>query len=597
VSGTDARAFAHQLAERGDASLAALLAARQVNPQVDWHDAFDAAEHLLDTASLTRALTALSAVEAAALEAAIARGDAPAGPARDTLIARALLNDEGAPWSAVADAFAAAVEAAAPATNSATDDELRIASGDAMRSSRDSAEFVRTDGDAGGDAAEAERAFTASASLADILQAALAAPLGRIGAGTLGAVDRRRLIEAGAATDAEAAEELVAIAARTGLLAAEGRAWLVTAAGAEWLHGTTLDRWTRVAAALIEALPDAVRRPGGGWIPLADWPGAHPFDPAWPPRAAAIAAQLRRWAVIDPAGSTATWTRPAGAGGAIDRDALAAHLPPEVDRVYLQNDLTAIAPGTLAPQLDVRLRSMARRESRAQASSYRFTADTLADALTAGETADSLRAFLMELSLTGLPQPLAYEIDRTASRHGALRVGPDGQGRARITSDDESLLRTVSVDQALRPLGLLPDGGALATRSSPDTAFWMLADARYPVVAVDADGRRRTVERHRLASTPPPAPDAIEVYAPVIARLRSTQGDDADAAWLSRELDQAVRSRATIIVTVRLPDGADREFTIEATGLGGGRLRGRDRLVDVERTLPVASIVRIATPE
>jgi hypothetical protein len=34
-----------------------------------------------------------------------------------------------------------------------------------------------------------------------------------------------------------------------------------------------------------------------------------------------------------------------------------------------------------------------------------------------------------------------------------------------------------------------------------------------------------------------------------------------------------------------------REFTLEATGLGGGRLRGRDRGADTERTLPVSSIV------
>ena len=43
-----------------------------------------------------------------------------------------------------------------------------------------------------------------------------------------------------------------------------------------------------------------------------------------------------------------------------------------------------------------------------------------------------------------------------------------------------------------------------------------------------------------------------------------------------------------------LRDGTEREFTIEATGLGGGRLRGLDRNVDVERTLPVSSITRVS---
>mgnify|MGYP006867818059 CR=1 FL=1 len=45
-----------------------------------------------------------------------------------------------------------------------------------------------------------------------------------------------------------------------------------------------------------------------------------------------------------------------------------------------------------------------------------------------------------------------------------------------------------------------------------------------------------------------------------------------------------------VVVAVRLPDGTEREFTIEATGLGGGWLRGLDKMVDVERTLPVSSI-------
>jgi hypothetical protein len=66
---------------------------------------------------------------------------------------------------------------------------------------------------------------------------------------------------------------------------------------------------------------------------------------------------------------------------------------------------------------------------------------------------------------------------------------------------------------------------------------------------------------------------------------------DADAAWLGRELEQAVKARAVITVSVRLPDGTTRDFVLEATGLGGGRLRGRDRASDVERTLPVSSIV------
>lgn len=574
MTASDARALAQHLVQRGDDALASLLAARHIAPTVGWNDAFDAAEALLDPASLDRALVALTGDEVDALSG---DGPVPPGPVRDTLHERALIDADGTPYTAVRTALetirrrgvATASGAVAPPAAEGSDD-----------------------------AGAAERAFASLGSLADILHAALAHPFGRIGAGTLGAADRRRLIEAGIVDDAVAADELVVIAERTGLLSGQDKTWLVTPRGAQWLHSDTLSRWAEVAAALLDALPRGVRRRGGGWLPPYAWAAAYPFDSAWSERAAALRALLGRWALLDDAGRPTSWARDvfAAAGddtpvtGALDLDALAGLLPGEVDRVYLQNDLTAIAPGPLAPHLDMRLRSVARRESHAQASTYRFTPETIADALTSGESAESLREFLTELSLTGLPQPLAYEIERTARTHGTIRVGPDSEGRTRVTSDDDALLRTLAVDQALRPLGLVPEGADLVTRSGADTAFWMIADARYPVVAVDAGGRRRRLDRHRLASAPPAAAPREEIYAVLLSRLRAAPSEDADAAWLGRELDQAVRARATIVVAVRMPDGSDREFIIEATGLGGGRLRGLDRTVDVERTLPVSSI-------
>ena len=91
-----------------------------------------------------------------------------------------------------------------------------------------------------------------------------------------------------------------------------------------------------------------------------------------------------------------------------------------------------------------------------------------------------------------------------------------------------------------------------------------------------------------------PDPDSDPDYGPLIARLRERQGPDADAAWLDRELEAAVRAKAVLRVTVGMPDGSTRDLLLEATGIGGGRLRGRDRAADVERTLPVSSI-RTAT--
>lgn len=563
---SDQRALAVSLSALTDESLARLFADRGVSPSATWRDMFDAADALLDPASVARALLPLTRPEAEALVSAARQGTPASAQLADALRRRALVDEAGMPYAVVSDA----VREAAP-------DGLTAAPG------------ARPSAGGSHDDAAAEAAFTSAAALADVLLLTLETPLGRIGSGSLGATERRRLVDAGAVPSPDDADLLVGLAARVGLLGSNGRAWLVTPAGRAWLRLPTLERWATTARSLREALPRAYRTPAGGWIPQPEWAGATPFDPAGPERAARWTHRLRTWGLLDADGGETPWGRGLRDGGDLDVSALRELLPPEVDRVYLQNDLTAIAPGPLAPHLDVRLRGMAMRESRAQASSYRFSAASIGAAITAGETAESLREFLTEISLTGLPQPLAYVIERTSAEHGRVRVVADAaSGLTRITTDDETLLRSMEVDTALRSIAISREGDELVTHVTADVVFWALNDARYPVVAVDAHGAPRAVERARLATTPTPDDDA-DVYAPLLARLRAG-GEDSDAAWLERELDQAVRARAVVDVTVRLPDGSSRVFRLEATGLGGGRLRGRDRGADVERTLPLSNI-------
>ena len=66
-------------------------------------------------------------------------------------------------------------------------------------------------------AAASEAAFTYAASVADILLQTLEAPLGRIGSGSLGATERRRLVDAGAVSTPADADLLVGLAADVGL--------------------------------------------------------------------------------------------------------------------------------------------------------------------------------------------------------------------------------------------------------------------------------------------------------------------------------------------------------------------------------------------
>jgi len=123
--------------------------------------------------------------------------------------------------------------------------------------------------------------------------------------------------------------------------------------------------------------------------------------------------------------------------------------------------------------------------------------------------------------------------------------------------------------------------------------YWSLADARYPVVALDASGSPESLRRRTRAADSTGVIEPRDTYARLIGALRAGHETDADAAWLGRELEQAVRTKSVIVVVVKMPDDSERSLTLEASGLGGGRLRGRDRGADVERTLPVSSIVSV----
>ncbi|MWJ78946.1 hypothetical protein DOU01_05930, partial [Clavibacter michiganensis subsp. michiganensis] len=66
------------------------------------------------------------------------------------------------------------------------------------------------------------------------------------------------------------------------------------------------------------------------------------------------------------------------------------------------------------------------------------------------------------------------------------------------------------------------------------------------------------------------------------------------AAWTTRQLEAAIRAKAALRVRVRMPDGREVDHVLEPSSVAGGRLRARDRVADVERTLPLSSVVEIS---
>ncbi|MDT0158553.1 helicase-associated domain-containing protein [Microbacterium sp. ARD32] len=551
---THARSLADRLAAASDEQLARLFRIRGVRADAPWDDFFDAAEQLLDPASIERGLAALSRNQARSLIAAVA-GEADAAEL-------ALLADRGFVDSGGAVPAPVAAAVAAHGDMPSVDEEGETAA------SADAA------------ARAAEQAFATAGLLADLLRAARVAPLALVATGALSASERRRF---SADVDADRLRELAELA---GLARAVDRELRVTAAADSWLASSFAERWAALAESFRAALEPGIRT-DGGWLPMPMWPRAHPWDDAWPPRAQALLAQAVLLGLRAPDGTEPIWARRLRLGEAVSTAELQALLPTEVDRLFLQNDLTAIAPGPLLPALENRLRGMTEHEPGAQVSSYRFTADSVARALIEGETEQGILTFLHELSLTGVPQPLEYLVGQAAARHGLVRVGPDATGGTAVSSADEHLLQAIEVDRNLRPIGLVREGARLVSRVAAETVAWALADARYPATLVDRDGASVVTSRRRPA---PSAPAEPEAYRTLLARMRSRQGPDADAAWLDRELESAVRARALVLIEVALPDGSSRELRLEASGMGGGRLRGRDHAADVERTLPVRSI-------
>ncbi|MEQ1736504.1 MAG: helicase-associated domain-containing protein, partial [Rhodoglobus sp.] len=390
------------------------------------------------------------------------------------------------------------------------------------------------------------------------------------------------------------------------LIALEGGRWLPTEASNRWLVDTSGERWALLAHAWLERLPTDIRtilreRAHATWgdrlVEYVTW--LFPAGGDWMSERIRIYtrdAELLGITAdhVPSTPGTTLLTRGENEAAA----AMAGLFPTEVEQVYLQHDLSAVAPGPLAPPVDARLRTMADVEGRALASTYRISAGSLSRAMAAGQTEGSIREFLGRIALAGIPQPLDYLLNEASLRFGLVRVGATPDGRAYVSSTDFTLLRTLLVDQSVHALGLARSGDRLVSRFDHALVFWALSEARYPVAAEDETGEIVTLARPH--STGSGAATPTDTLAAVIERLRVGSSADPDVtgkAWLARQLDVAIKGKVGLTVTVRMPDGSQADYQLEPASVGGGRLRARDRKSDIERTLPLASIVAVGPAE
>jgi predicted methyltransferase MtxX (methanogen marker protein 4) len=80
-----------------------------------------------------------------------------------------------------------------------------------------------------------------------------------------------------------------------------------------------------------------------------------------------------------------------------------------------------------------------------------------------------------------------------------------------------------------------------------------------------------------------------------IKRLRAQDevlGSSPNDSDLQRQIQLAIKNKTTATFTV-LSSGKEIDFLLEPIGLANGRLRAKDKKADIERTLPLSSIIRV----
>ncbi|MEY4639511.1 MAG: hypothetical protein RLY13_509, partial [Actinomycetota bacterium] len=271
---------------------------------------------------------------------------------------------------------------------------------------------------------------------------------------------------------------------------------------------------------------------------------------------------------------------------------IAANLPVDQDRIIVQADLSIIAPGPLPTEKEIMLRRFADTEQIGLASTYRLSALSLSHGLETGLEVSQIREFLNSLSDKSLPQPVEYLINEAEQRFGRLLV-KEAEAGALITSTDAILLAEIINEQKLKPFDIRSvEDGALHTRFEPEVVYFALRELGFVAIRQDANGQ---VISPRVLAEQSEAAEFETSTLGDVKRLREHEarvGHSPDDDDLQRQIQLAIKNKAKARFTVTSANG-DLEFLLEPIGIANGRLRAKDRKADIERTLPLASIIKV----
>lgn len=287
-------------------------------------------------------------------------------------------------------------------------------------------------------------------------------------------------------------------------------------------------------------------------------------------------------------------------------------LPPLINHILVQPDLSAVAPGPLQPELGRSLALVADVESSGGATVYRISGASLRRPLDAGWSAQDLHSLFATHSRTPVPQTLTYLIDDIARRHGGLRVGA---ASTYLRSDDDTLIAQVTADRRLAALELrvlAPD--VLVSPADPDLVLDTLRAAGYTPAGESAGGavltevsRRQRAPGRRSSLAPRPVELTCEQRETVVRRMRT--GDTAahaqrrssavpaipgvTTATILATLQRAIREDEGLWIGYVNADGQSSQRFIEPITLSGGFLVAYDHRREESRTFAVHRITAV----
>lgn len=398
----------------------------------------------------------------------------------------------------------------------------------------------------------------------------------------------------------EYAKQVFELAQFANLAEIEGSRWQLGQRAENWISWSDRERWSHLAETWLSLLGDEAARELLAIQPAASFERrlaeVYPFADSTATNRIKKVAEIANLIGLIANSQATSWLGLLSTSLQAASERAIAGLPSAAERLIIQADLTLIAPSPLPTELEISLRRFADTEQIGMASSYRLSALSVSHGLETGLAIDEIRALLLRLSGKELPQPVDYLLKEAESRFARLKVYAIKSGaHSQIVSTDKILLAEIHNDQRLKPFALhFDEAGSLHSRFEAELVYFALREANFVAVRVDENGK--VLSPQKLSSKNKVSEQRQSVVEDIMRmRQADTQGtSDPDDDDLLRQIQLAIKYKAKMVIVLKTSSGEQVEYLVEPVGVANGRLRAKDRKADLERTLPLSSVVSIS---